>query len=71
MKFNLKNRPKILVPKYEGDWRYSAVLEEWFEGFQKELPGVIRKWIPPQRAEALIKEILGSSEDESILEDGT
>ena len=38
MKFNLKNRPKIDKKKAKSLELYMAIsIEEWFEGFQKEL----------------------------------
>ena len=62
MKFNLKNRPKLY-----GDRGDKRTIEEWFEGFEKELRELQQRWDKDQQMfeccygnlTQLRKEILG------------
>lgn len=58
MKFNLKNRPqrRSTMKLYEDD-----EVDEWFEGFEKELRAIIRREQEPEQcfAKGMCKEILG------------
>ena len=61
MKFNLKNRP-IRDPATTLTLEYEDALDEWFEGFEKELHEKIKNWpLNTKFHPALIeiKEILG------------
>jgi len=63
MKFNLKNRPMIIMGS--GKWFYdSNEVNEWFEGFEKELKELEKIYAESDSHSAagkygLIKEILG------------
>ena len=62
MKYNLKNRPKCTDDSSE-DYMNCISLDEWFEGFQKELRDrIYPKWQTTEGAlwiNSLIKEIFG------------
>jgi len=63
LKFNLKNRPVLACP-IEMEEELIEKLDEWFEGFEKELRELYGKygnqeWLNRESAFNVIKEILG------------
>ena len=67
MKHNLKNRPKMVAQEHGRDCYEYGEVEEWFEGFEKELRKSLQAFIDehawPECSEfsvkETIKEILG------------
>lgn len=64
MKYNIKNRPKIIYGESKYGMFDTKEVEEWFEGFQKELREYMKNLEGTQYRgwgwkEELIKEILG------------
>ena len=63
MKYNLKNRPKMAAQEHGRDCYEYGEVEEWFEGFQKELgEWRCKEGQSPDMIDFLIKEILGEND---------
>jgi hypothetical protein len=66
MKYNLKNKPEILMPNATDEYRvYCITAKRWFEGFEKELRSKLApehslaRWDSCRIFNQVIKEILG------------
>ena len=44
MKYNLKNRPKIIAEAHGWDCYEDDKIEKWFEGFEEELREIDDSW---------------------------